>query len=138
MAKGVTDAASLPPRATKAEAIERALTALSPEALSFAERASRSIRGEAFSPLDPLNEPDDPIATTIAFTWADVYHSYDPEQPELWLNPADWQRIGSPSEWAGMPVSTSSGMPAGSVRFFDRETLRYLPETRTPPASNPE
>lgn len=112
---------------------------LSPEALAFAEGSSRWIRGETLNPLDPCAPAEaDPLLTTIAFTWADVYHSYGPEDPELWLHPADWERLDEPSEWAGIPVRTSAGVVAGSARFFDRATLRYLPETRTPPAASQE
>ena len=75
-------------------------------------------------------------------TWADVFLTSAPQDPELWLNPGDWEDLGRPGRvqltalpelgegWRDMPVRTSLGVPAGSARFFDRESLRYLPVAR--------
>lgn len=85
-----------------------------------------------------------PIWRVIELTWTDVYLSDCPADPELWMNPADWEAAGRPWHaqitampngldacgWRDMPVRRSLGVPAGSVRFFDRKTLRYLPVAR--------
>jgi len=67
---------------------------------------------------------------TIQLTYIDVFLSYYPPDPELWLNPGDWEDLGQPKTWQDIPVKTSLGVPAGSARFFDRVTLRYLPPAR--------
>jgi hypothetical protein len=64
---------------------------------------------------------------TIELTYNDVILTYDPPEPELWLNPADWETLGQPADYADMPVKTSLGIPQGTARIFDRDTLRYLP-----------
>jgi hypothetical protein len=71
----------------------------------------------------------------IEMTCDDVQATYYPPKPELWMNPADWEDLGCPdflssAAMARMPVKTSLGVPGGSVRIFDRETLRYLPVAR--------
>jgi hypothetical protein len=76
-----------------------------------------------------------PVRKTIEMTCDDVQATYYPQKPELWMNHADWEAIGHPAllstcAIADMPVKTSLGVPAGSVRIFDRETLRYLPVAR--------
>jgi hypothetical protein len=64
---------------------------------------------------------------TIELTFIDVFAGHDRADAELWLHPADWEAIGRPAGYAGMPVRTSPGIPAGTARIFDRVSLRYLP-----------
>jgi hypothetical protein len=71
-----------------------------------------------------------PVWRTIDLTYTDVFVTYYPPDPELWLNPGDWAEIGQPAEYMGMPVRTSLGIPPGTARIFDRKTLRYLPVAR--------
>jgi hypothetical protein len=66
----------------------------------------------------------------ISMTWDDVFACYYPPDPELWLNPGDWEDIGRPPEVQGLPVRTSLGIPPMSARIFDRASLRYLPVAR--------
>lgn len=76
---------------------------------------------------DPWSHP---VWTVAWMTYTDVLTSYCPREPELWVNPGDWEAAGRPAQFMGLPVRRSLGVPAGSVRIFDRETLRYLPVAR--------
>jgi len=69
-----------------------------------------------------------PLWRTMNFTWEEVWTRYYPPDPEVFLHPADWAEIGQPANFAGAPVKTSLGITRGTMRIFDRETLRYLPE----------
>jgi hypothetical protein len=69
---------------------------------------------------------------TLAYVWDDVFASYYPERPEVFLNPDDWREMGEPAEYMGAPVLKSIGVPRGSARIFCRGRLEYLPPTRAP------
>jgi hypothetical protein len=70
-----------------------------------------------------------PLWTVLRFTWADVRETYRPVNPEVFLNPADWDELGKPGTYNGARVCRSIGIPCGTVRIFCRQTLHYLPPT---------
>lgn len=65
----------------------------------------------------------------MAFVWDDVFACYYPARPEVFLHPDDWEALGRPAEYMGAPVKRSIGVLRGQMRVFDRDRLRYLPET---------
>lgn len=73
---------------------------------------------------------EDPHWRVVELTCIDVLTTYQPADPELWLNPGDWDLLGQPAAYMDLPVKTSAGVPAGTARIFDRATLRYLPPAR--------
>jgi hypothetical protein len=68
-----------------------------------------------------------PMWTVLRFTWEDVRETYRPVNPEVFLNPADWEELGKPGTYNGARVCRSIGIPRGTARIFCRETLHYLP-----------
>lgn len=57
---------------------------------------------------------------------------------EIWLNPADFEALGSPAAPAtlfGLPIRASIGVPRDEVYVFDRLRMEYL---RAKPAAAKE
>ena len=48
------------------------------------------------------------------------------DELELFLNPADSERLGSPTRLLGLPVGSTIGVPEGQALIFDRRRTRYI------------